>query len=58
MVQEQKIVDTNNVSMTLKINTKGEVYGEFTCKAPTTQELAQLLNECKELYIMHTSQNN
>lgn len=54
MVQEQTMKDTNNVSMTLKINTKGEIYGEFTCKAYNTTELAKLLGECKDLYIMHT----
>jgi len=55
VTQEQTIVDSHNVSMTLKINAKGEIYGEFTCKAPNTQELAKLVDECKQLYVMHTS---
>jgi len=55
VTQEQTMIDSHNVTMTLKINSKGEIYGEFTCKAPNTQELSKLLNECKQLYIMHTS---
>lgn len=51
---EKVIRDDNKVSMTLKVNTKGEVYGEYTCKAATTDELSELLNECKSIYILHT----
>lgn len=51
---EQKIVDTFKVSMTLKINAKGEVFGEFNCKASSIDELDQLLYQCKDLYHKHT----
>lgn len=51
---EKIIRDDNKVSMTLKVNAKGEVYGEYTCKAETPEELSMLLNECKSLYLMHT----
>lgn len=54
MVHEQTIVDSHNVSMTLKISAKGDVYGEFSCKASTPDDLDKLIYQCKDLYYKHT----
>lgn len=55
MEETVKAVDEKNVSMTLKKNVKGEVYGEFTVKAATVDELSELLAQMSDLYRMYTS---
>jgi len=54
MEQTIKTIDTFKISMTIKMNAKGEAYGEYTVKAENATEAEKLLNECTCLYRMYT----
>ena len=52
MVEEntQTIVEPNNFTLTIKMNAKREVYGEYTVKADTFEELEERSARAQALF--------
>jgi len=49
MEKEKKIVEEFDYEVTLKINAKHEVYGEFKVKGESEKDIEEKFNFCKNL---------
>jgi len=53
--QTQTIEEPNAFVMTIKMNAKREIYGEYTVKADTAEDLATRLDQAGQLFVRLTS---
>lgn len=50
MAENKFVRDGKNFTMTIKVNAKREVFGEYTVKADTIEELRELNAQIKQLF--------
>lgn len=55
MVQQSYVRDGKDYSLTIKINAKGDVSGEYTVKADSIEELRAKDSEAKDALMFHLS---